>query len=95
MLVSHSLFLFSPVLSFFSPFVLFKEVELLEACQYGLVKQVHSFTKTAVNVNMADSVSGLCTSEGCALYCNYFHSCIHVVTGCTHFYQYAKKNVRI
>ena len=78
MLVSHSLFLFSPVLSFFSPFVLFKEVELLEACQYGLVKQVHSFIKAAVNVNMADSVSGLCTSKGCAHYCNYFHTLLPI-----------------
>ena len=61
MLVSYSLFLFSPILSFFSPFMLFKKVELLEACQYGLVEQVHSFIKTGVNVDMAEFVSGLST----------------------------------
>ena len=60
MLLSHSLSLFSLYFHFSLPSV-FKEVELLEACQYGLVEQVHHFIKTGVNVNMADFVSGLST----------------------------------
>ena len=80
MLVSHSLSLFSPLLSFFSPFVLFKEMELLEACQYGQVEQVHCFIKTGVNVNVADSVSGLSTLGGCISYCNCFHTVIIMYT---------------
>ena len=63
MLVNHSLSLFL-LLSFFFPFVVFKEMELLEACQYGQMEQVHSFIKTGVNVNVADSVSGLSTLGG-------------------------------
>ena len=61
MLLSHSLSLFSLYFHFYHPSVLFKVVELLEACQYGLVEQVHYFIKTGVNVNMADFVSGLST----------------------------------
>ena len=45
--------------------MLFKKLELLEACRYGLVEQVHSFIKTGVNVNITDFVSGLSTLEGC------------------------------
>ena len=36
-------------------------MELLEACRYGLVEQVHHFIKTGVNVNIAEFVS--CVSE--------------------------------
>ena len=61
MLLSHSLSLFSLYFHFSLPPVLFKEVELLEACQYGLVEQVHHLIKTGVNVNMADFVSCLST----------------------------------
>jgi len=39
-------------------------MELLEACRYGLVEQVHYFIKTGVNVNVADFVSCVSTYEG-------------------------------
>ena len=39
---------------------LFQEVELFEACYYGLMGQVHSLLTTGVNVNVALFVSGFC-----------------------------------
>ena len=45
-------------------------MELMEACQYGLVDQVHYFIKTGVNVNMADFVSCVSTREGRIMYVN-------------------------
>jgi len=60
--VSHSLSL--SLLSHFLPSLLsllFKKRELMEACQYGLVEQVHYFIKTGVNVNMPDFVSCVST----------------------------------
>ena len=41
--------------------MLFKEVELSEACRCGLLEQVHYFIKIGVNVNVADFVSCLST----------------------------------
>ena len=38
---------------------LLQEVELWEACKYGLVGQVHYLLMTGVNVNMTTFVSGL------------------------------------
>ena len=38
---------------------LFQEVELWEACHYGLVGQVHHFLTTGVNVNVTQFVSTL------------------------------------
>ena len=38
--------------------LLLQEVELWEACQYGLVRQVNYLLTTGVNVNMTDFVSG-------------------------------------
>ena len=38
---------------------LFKEVELFEACYYGLVEQVHHLLTTGVHVNVTGFVSGL------------------------------------
>ena len=38
---------------------LLQEVELWEACLYGLVGQVHNLLTTGVNVNVTDFVSGL------------------------------------
>jgi len=55
----------------FLPLRLFKEMELLEACQYGQMEQVHSFIKTGQNVDMADFVSGLSILGGFIRYCNY------------------------
>ena len=65
MLVNHSFYLYS--LLFSPPFSisqLFKKMELMEACRYGLVEQVHYFIKSGVNVNMADFVSCVSTCEG-------------------------------
>ena len=60
--VSHSSsFFILPSTFLFLPFVLFKELELLEACRYGQLEQVLYFIKTGVNVNMADFVSCLST----------------------------------
>ena len=76
MLVNHSLSLFllslflpsSLPLPFLSPSTIIQE--LMEACQYGLVEQVHYFIKTGVNVNMADFVSYVSTCEGHITYMN-------------------------
>ena len=38
---------------------LLQEVELKEACFYGMVEQVHYLLTTGVNVNVTDFVSGL------------------------------------
>ena len=54
--------------------MLFKEMELLEACRYGQVEQVHYLIKTGFNVNVTDSVSGLSTLGGFIRYCNCFHT---------------------
>ena len=48
----------------------------MEACQYGLVEQVHYFIKTGVNVNMADFVSFVSTCEEHIMYVN--SCCMHV-----------------
>ena len=42
----------------------------MEACQYGLVEQVHYFIKTGVNVNMVDFVSCVSIREGRIMYMN-------------------------
>ena len=64
--------------------MLFKKLELLEACRYGLVEQVHSFIKAGVNVNITDFVSGLSTLDVSAIVTvsTQLLSCIHIVTGC-------------
>ena len=77
MLVNHSLHLYSLLFSPSSPLSsLFKKMELMEACRYGLVEQVHYFIKTGVNVNMADFVSCVSTCEGRIMYMN--SCCMHV-----------------
>ena len=66
-----TLFIFTLLFSPSSPLSsLFKKMELMEACQYGLVEQVHYFIKTGVNVNMADFVSCVSTREGRIMYMN-------------------------
>ena len=55
---------------------LFKKMELMEACRYGLVEQVHYFIKTGLNLNMTDFVSYESTREGCIMYMN--SCCMHV-----------------
>ena len=75
--VNHSLYLYSFLFSPPSPLSsLFKKMELMEACRYGLVDQVHYFIKTGVNVNMADFVSCVSTCEGRIMYMN--SRCMHV-----------------
>ena len=60
---------FLPFLSPSSPLQpLFKKMELMEACRYGLVDQLHYFIKTGVNANMADFVSCVSTCEGRIMY---------------------------
>ena len=68
MLVNHSLSLLSSFLLFLSPSTTVPKMELMEACRYGLVEQVHYFIKTGVNVNMADFVSCVSTCEECMMY---------------------------
>ena len=74
MLVNHSLPL--PILPFLSPSTTVQKIELMEACQYGLVEQVNYFIKTGVNVNVADFVSCVSTCEGCIMYT--ISRCMHV-----------------
>ena len=70
-LVNHPLYLYSLLFSPPSPLQpLFKKMELMEACRYGLVEQVHYFIKTGVNVNMVDFVSCVSTCEGRIMYIN-------------------------
>ena len=78
MLVNHSLslFLLSPFLPSSPLSPLFKKMELMEACRYGLVEQVHHFIKTGLNVNMAGFVSCVSTCEGRIMYMN--SDCMHV-----------------
>ena len=62
------------------PLPLFQEVELQEACYYGLVGQVHHLLTTGVNVNMTTLVSACPTCAGFSVLYEHYtvYSCTNI-----------------